>query len=297
MNDILGRVGPWIQDRFRRFGLPTWFAVLGISNIWVGVEHGWVGLDFRIYRQAAIYALHGLNPYAAGAGGFRYDAPPPTTLFYLPLAVLPEAVGAVVCASLCLLGAAYTLRRLKLPAYWVLFPPIAESLVTLNPDIVVIALLLAPGWVAALAPVLKIYSAIPLVWAGRIRLAIAALVLMIASAPLWPDYLADLSARTSVLGQQSNDYSAWGTWLLIPALGALYLLRRRGGGWLAVPTVWPYTQLHYACIALPAFVRRPWLAAAMSVGIPLLTPLTVIVTAGVEALRGQRDHATDAWTQ
>ncbi len=49
-----------------------------------------------------------------------------------------------------------------------------------------------------------------------------------------------------------------------PTLLALWVLRRDGAEWFAVPAAWPATQFYYVAMALPALVRRPLLAALLA---------------------------------
>ena len=61
-------------------------------------------------------------------------------------------------------AAIWTLRRLRFPLWWLLFPPIAEALCSANPQLVVLALLVTNRrWASAVATGLKVYAFIPLV--------------------------------------------------------------------------------------------------------------------------------------
>ena len=67
--------------------------------------------------------------------------------------------------------------------------------------------------------------------------------------------------------------------MAIPAVAGLIALRDRGAAWLVVPALWPYTQLHYAAIALPALRGAPILALLLCFPFPLLPPVAVILEA------------------
>ena len=73
-----------------------------------------------------------------------------------------------------------------------------------------------------------------------------------------------------------------------PTLLALWILRRDGAEWLAVPAAWPATQFYYVAMAVPALVRRPILAAALALPVPLLTPIAVMVMAVMTVRRDGR---------
>ena len=89
--------------------------------------------------------------------------------------------------------------------------------------------------------------------------------------------------------------SAWRFPILIPpTLLALWILRRQGAEWFAVPAVWPATQFYYVAMALPAVAKRPILAAAFAVPAPLLVPVVVMALAAWEWWSGwqrSRGHA------
>ena len=73
--------------------------------------------------------------------------------------------------------------------------------------------------------------------------------------------------------------SAWGTWLVVPTAVALVPLVGRGASLLAVPPLWPVTQLHDASMALPAARQSRLLAFLLSFSIPLLPAAAVIAEA------------------
>jgi hypothetical protein len=113
------------------------------------------------------------------------------------------------------------------------------------------------------------YAVIPLLAHRRWIALAAATGAFAACLPLCAMFL---QARESVilgLTTQAVGLSAWGTWLVVPAVAALVMLRDRGAEWLAVPALWPATQSHYAVIAMPALRSSPMAAAVMALAIPL----------------------------
>lgn len=252
-----------------RFMLPLWFAIVAVHRVFAFVSQGWVGIDVRIYREAALVLLAGGNPWEVLPSGAHFAAPPPTLLFFLPTAFVPLPVAWVAVTAICLASGVFVIRRLDLPIWWVLFPPLVEATIVGNPDPCVLALLLTTGPAAGLGGALKAYAVIPLLAQRRwIALAVA----IGAFAVCLPLCVMFLDARESVihgLTTQAVGLSAWGTWLLVPAVAALVLLRDRGAEWLAVPLLWPATQSHYAVIAMPALRSSPVAAAVMALAIPL----------------------------
>ena len=74
----------------------------------------------------------------------------------------------------------------------------------------------------------------------------------------------------------------------------LWILRRQGAEWLAIPAVWPATQFYYVAMALPAVVKRPLLAAAFALPAPLLVPIAVVAMAASTVWRERRGRRTVA---
>ena len=282
--------------RLRGVARPTLPTLLRIGRwIWAGVLFGWfawhtyhrislfldlhlpVGIDARIYYRGVVDWLHGGDPWAAAvtAGGatYHYAGSPATTVVLAPAGLLSEDVFTALWLALSAAAAVFVLRRVHLPIWWLLFPPISEALFSGNPQLVVLALLLADrSWLAAVATALKVYAFIPLVGEGRwkaIAAAVAFNVATIAIAPgLWLKYIGDFGMISGRLAQESlHGYSAfYFPGLLVVtaiALVALALRDRRAAGWLAVPAAWPASQFHYSTMALP--VMTPFLAFFLAI--------------------------------
>jgi hypothetical protein len=289
---LLARAAPFL--------MITWFVVEDGSKVAYYLYYGIVGVDFFIYRDAAVVALNGGDPWASSSLGYRFAAPPPTLLPYLILAVLPEALAALV--SVLVLGSAAiaVVRKLKLSVWWLLFPPLVDSLLAQNPDVLVIALLVAGGAAAGLAPVFKLYAALPLLLQQRWRSLMIAGLISLLSLPLVPPYLQHVAEMGGLLASQAQGgLSAWGTPLLVPTALALLLFDRKTASWMIVPALWPATQFHYSSLALPALGSRWLLAAALAVPIPGLAPAAIAVTAVWERLlrdriSGSGPHEDDA---
>ncbi len=135
------------------------------------------------------------------------------------------------------------------------FVPILDGILVGSLDIATLAaLVVVGGRFASLAPVLKIYAAIPMVGERRWRaLAVSGLALAV-TAPIlpWPLYLASLSDVATHLAGQSMTTSVWGSIPLMVVFGlGLLSLGLCRAGWLAVPILWPSTQPHYGALSLP----------------------------------------------
>ena len=262
----------------QRVGLPAWFAVIDL--LWVA-KPGVVGVDARHYQRAADAWLAGGDPWKVTQGGIAYSAGPHTLLFYAPTSLLPIDVSVVLWMALGLAASAWLVRRLGLPWWWIAFPPLAHSIWNGNPQTIALALLVLGGpLAAALAAGLKLYTGVALV--NRWRDGVIAAALLLVTLPLlpWQQYLHDGLGVGNLVATSWNG-SAWRVPILIPpTLLALWILRRRGAEWFAIPAVWPATEFYYVAMALPAVVGKPILAAALALPMPLMTPLVVLAYAG-----------------
>ena len=276
------------RARVARWGLLLTFILVTAERLLGAYRLGTFAIDLRIYRAAADAALHGLDPWTAGVAGLTFAAPPPTLIPYLPSAVMPEPVAIAVYGAITVAAAVLALRALRLPLWWLLFPPISDSIIVLNPDVVVVALIVALPRFAAAAVILKIYAAVPLALTQRWLPLVLGLLLCLLSVPWWSDFRAALpSIETSLASQSFGGLSAWGTWLMIPTVLALVALWKRGAEWLAVPALWPYTQLHYAALALPVAATDAVVAFLLSFPVFGLVPLATVYYA-VRVIAGAR---------
>jgi hypothetical protein len=273
-----------ISPRGRRLAvtgiLLTTFALVTASRLLNAIRLDTIAIDLRIYRAAAETALGGGDPWSVSINGLSFAGPPPTLLPYLPAAIVPESIALLIYAAIIAAAAVVAVRAVGMPMWWLLFPPISESLIVLNPDVVVIALLVAAPRFAALAVPLKVYAAVPLALQLRWRPLLVGAALCLLSLPWWDEFLAARDTiAASLAAQSSGGASAWGTWLMVPTVVALAVLFRRGAEWLAVPALWPYTQLHYAALALPVAAKSAFVALLLSFDAPYVAPIATILYA------------------
>lgn len=210
---------------------------------------------------------------------YHFAGLPPTVVAFVPFTILPEAISAFLWVALSALAAVIIVRRLQLAWWYLLFPPMLVSVWAGNPQLPLIALILVGG--AALAPLLKIYALVPLVGEGRWRAVALALALVAATvlvAPsLWVSYLGEWSTLAArQVTEAHGGLSAWGLPLpflamTVAALGVLAVLDPRAAGWLAVPVLWPGSQLQYGTMALP--VAGPLTLGLLAVQLPYLPAL------------------------
>jgi hypothetical protein len=265
---IVGWLTKWI--------LPAYFAAFSLALLVYFVGHGLVGIDARIYTHAAASWLSGGDPWVSSVQGFLFAAPPPTLLPFVPFAVLGETLSSILWVTGSLAAGMVVIRTLKLPPSWILFPPLVNGILAGNADVVVVAALLRGGPVAAtLASFLKIYAVVPLIGEGRWRaLGITAAALAGTALFLpWGVYLAQSDTIAQTLARQAMGLSAYGTpWLMAVTAVALATLGPRLAGWLAVPTLWPSTQLHYSTLAMPTLASFQSAPTAFLISALLFAP-------------------------
>lgn len=249
-----------------------------------------IGFDARLYQRAAQSMLTGRDPWAqlviGGSEPIAFAGPPITLLPFVATAWIPAdwLVGIMLSSSLA--TAVWLLRRLQLPLWWLLFPPLIQAILVGNLNVFVVALLVAGHPVAiALATILKVYAAVPAAFVSNWRGLMLAGLFVAVSGPFlpWGEYIDRFAEVTGTLSAQSWDGRtnvltsplAW-----IGSCAGLALLGRGRTAWLAVPVLWPATQLHYAVLILPV-VSVP-LAVAASVPEPGMLGLGVMLLALAE---------------
>ena len=283
---------PRLRLAAERIGLPAWFVTIDV--VYQVFAPGAFAIDARHYQRAASTWLAGGDPWTVTEQGVLYAAGPHTLLLYAPTAIipLPLAVGLWMVAGLA--ASVWLLQRLGLPIWWLAFPPLAHGIWNGNPQTVALALLVAGGPIAAsLAVGLKLYAAVPLLARPR-TLAIVVVTLAVTAVVLPLGQYVESGVGVSSHLSSAWNGSAWRFPVLVPVvLVALWVLRRQGAEWFAIPAAWPATQLYYQAMALPAIAGRPWVAAAFAFPVPLLAPATVIVLAVRELVRRQSGAAPE----
>jgi hypothetical protein len=284
----LGLVRSW----FVRYWLAVWFAVISAMRLSSLVTGEW-GFDARLYLDATRAWLAGADPWVS-IETQRFAAPPPSLVPLAPIAILPEEIGVALMVILAAVGAVATIRLLKLPWWWLLFPPFVDGVWNGNPQTLVVPLILVGA--GPIAAFLKIYAIVPLVLTLRWRAVAVTGLLLLVTAPFlpWASYISQFADLSAALETQSDGgLSATALpWLIPIAIIALVLCGRERAGWLAVPVLWPATQWYYSTLALPALT--PIAAALISVPIPGFVVLAAVAVA-VERRNTTRERLIAAW--
>lgn len=195
--------------------VPLGFFALTIVVIYKYVlSPKWLGLDASLYTAATGAWLSGLNPWDVSQDGVYFAAPPPSLLPYVAFVWMPAGLVSLVVVAISVGLAVLTIRTLRLPFWWLAFPPLVDGVLVGNANVAVLALLvLASGRLAPLAVFLKIYALIPMIGERRWRQVGITVALLAASLLVlpWGSWFAQLdrintnleltSATTSVFGQ------------------------------------------------------------------------------------------------
>ena len=259
----------WIRDQIVRHGLFVWF----LANSAVGIAYAardtsLLFFDARLYLMATQAWLAGDDPWQVELAGNYFAAPPPSLLPLVPFALLPLDLGVAVIAGLVMVAAVATIRMLRLPWWWLLFPPLVQCLLSANVQGLLIPLILLRA--GAIASFLKIYAVVPIVITGRWRAALLTGALLIVTIPLlpWSTYVSEFALINAHLTEQTKYALPTLSLVLISpiALLAMAVVGRERAAWLAVPAIWPSQQYYYGTLAMGA--RSDLAAAIVSFPIP-----------------------------
>lgn len=279
---------PWVVSVVSRYGLATWFAVQSILGIiQAAADTRYLFFDGRLYLEATRAWLSGGSPWDVQIAGNYYAAPPPSLLPFAPFTILPADLAVAVIALIVLGGAIATVRLLRLPWWWLLFPPLVQCVLSANVQALLVPLILIPG--GALAAALKVYAGLPLLILGRWRSLLLFAVVLVATIPIlpWSTYIADLAVISGRLADQSKfTLPPLLLVLLSPlVLAALVIVGRERAAWLIVPAIWPSQQYYYGTIAMPT--KSKIATALIALPVPGNGLLALGLLAAVEAAQGK----------
>lgn len=292
--------------------LPLVFIPLSAADVAASLGGRWLGVDAQLYYRASEAWLAGGNPYdvfVVNLGrDFHYVALPTATILVAPFTALPESVFVTFFVAVQLAAAAYIVKRLGLPWWWLAFPPLVKGVLTGNPSPLIVALLIAAHPVAkAIAVLVKVYAVIPLLgerrWRAILISAVAASLTILVAPHLWVEFIAGSGSRTDrLLSESTGGYSAFGNPLLmVGAVLALLLIARRDlrvAGWLAPIALWPGSQFHWSTLAMPVMtLPMAYLLALPAHGLPPVAVMVYAVLAEVRNYRADRAERSASRTQ
>jgi hypothetical protein len=283
--------------------LPLLFIPLAAADVFASLGANWLGVDAHLYYRASAAWLAGSNPYdvfVLNLGReFHYVALPTATVLLAPFTAFPESWFAGFFVAVQLVAAAYVVKRLSLPWWWLVFPPLVKGILTGNPSPLIIALLIAAHPAAkAIAALVKVYAVVPLLgerqWRAILLSAVAGALTVIVAPRLWAEFIVGSGGRTDrLLTESTGGYSAFGNpVLMVGAAAALLLIARRDlrvAGWLAPLALWPGSQFHWSTLAMPVMtLPMAYLLALPAHGLPPVAVMVYAVIAEVRHYRAKR---------
>jgi hypothetical protein len=245
---------PWVRGLVRRYWLQAWFAIeTFLALVQAAMDTRYIFFDARLYVMATQAWLEGRDPWQVQLAGNYFAAPPPTLLPLVPFALLPAEAGYLALAAVVAAGAVASVRMLGLPWWWLLFPPLVQSVISGNVQSLLVPLILiGAGPIAAL---LKVYAVVPLVFLGRWRSLVVLVALLLVTIPIlpWQPFLADIGIIAERLSSQNeNGLPNLVLLVIAPAVAiALWIVGRERAAWLAVPAIWPAQQFYYGTLVMP----------------------------------------------
>ena len=244
-----------------------------------------VGSHAGNYTVAAAAWQAGEDPWLTGPPAAIFAGPPPMLLPFVPFVGLPYDLTRLIWVVGSLILAVWSLRRLRLPGYWLVFPPMFQAIMLGHPEVLVLWLLIVGGPLSGLGGLIKPYAGFALLAERRWSAIVIAGIVLVLTAPLlpWQYFISDLSKITANLGAQSHGDSVFGSPILMAVAAiALLSLGLRRGLWLAAPLLWPSAQPIYKVTTVPRL--SPVLAIAWSIPIPGATLIGLVIEASLTAL-------------
>ena len=284
--------------------LAGWFAVastaLFLGPLLLGAPF-WFGSESVVGTHAARALLAGANPWTTDVSGTLFTGLPTGLLPYLPFVALPDWLVAGAWVAIGVASSIYAIRQLRLPLWWLLFPPLVVGVATGSSTPLILALLLRAGAAddlrgivaGASAALVRPYAALPALLLGKWRAPFLAVDVALVTAPLlgWGLFLANLPGIAAASSSQANGglSAAVSPGLFLLAAAGLVGLGPRKAAWLIVPALWPSAPLSYACLALPVLAEMPLVAAALaSPATPGLIAYGLAAQCGLEGLKLRR---------
>lgn len=273
MRDLAAFRSRWSYQTLWHVLLITCFAIGSArSLLFILIAPPIFGSHGVVYTDAARALLAGGDPWSVGPPGVQFAGPPPMLLPFLPLTLFPPSAVTWISVIGALALSVWSIRRLGLPAYWMLFPPLFGGILLGHPEILVLCLLLAGGAISGLAAVIKPYAGFPLLAERRWRAMAATILAVLVTAPFlpWAQFLEELPKISANLVRQSQGESTFGDPVtMVVAVVLLARLGLRRALWLATPLLWPSAQPGYRLISMPAL--SPLIAACWALPIPGMT--------------------------
>ena len=155
----------------------------------------------------------------------------------VPFTWVPEDVAVGLIIIFGLIGTLWAIRRLRLPLWWIAFPPFIDGLYNANPHVLILPLLVAGA--APIAVLVKIYAGVVPLIRGDLRAVLLSAAILVVTIPIlpWAWFIDQMPTIMDALrAQASGGMSAWAIPILVPVgVVALLVMGRDRAAWWAVP--------------------------------------------------------------
>jgi hypothetical protein len=277
---------PEFRGRPWRLVLPVVFGVLILRHAIVSVlDPSSLGWHATFYTDAAAAWLAGQDPWRTGPPGIIFAGPPTMLLAFAPWVELPAGITRFIWVVGSAVLAVDVLRRLRLPMYFLAFPPLFEAISIGHPEVLVLWLVVATGRMSGLAAFIKPYAIFALIAERRLAALVVLAAAVVATIPIlpWARFIAELTMIQQTLAIQANGDSVFGMPLMVVGAVALASLGWRRALWLATPVLWPNAQFIYKLGSIPQL--SPIIALCWALPIPGATLAGVVIEALLLELR------------
>jgi hypothetical protein len=262
--------------------LLGWFVLIDVVTIGRWFLNDSFGGNVQTYGAAARVWLAGGDPWASTFpttfGPQALIAPPPSLVPYALTASLPIGSASWVWVAAGLVAAILVVRALRLPPWWLMFPPLISDVFWGSTDpILLLCLVAGPRWLAGAVKA----TFIPAMIAERawrdLVIAGALLVLSLAVLP-WRTYISHAADLVAPAIAQSNGGISAASFLplAVATAATLALLGWRRGWYLSVPGLWPLNVTGYSVVSMPVLGAMPIVAAAIAIPVSYLGPVVII---------------------
>ena len=209
---LSSRAGIWVSAAFGQafpwsLVVPIVFALVSGWNLLDGLlDPRYFGAHAVIYTDAARAWLTGGDPWRVGPPNVIFAGPPPMLIPFVPFIGLPVDVTRVVWIGGTAMLAIWMLRRLRLPAYWLAFPPLFLAIELGHIEVVILWLVVFGGLASGLAALIKPYASLALLAERRWQALAVGLVVFLATLPIlpWRLFIDDIP-----LGERMLPVSDW----------------------------------------------------------------------------------------
>jgi hypothetical protein len=278
-----------LKMNWPRIGLITLFGTVILYRFAFLFTHGASMFTEPIIDiGAAREWLNGGDPWRVGLiGDVSFAGPPTMLLAYAPFVFVDPFLMRWVLGTLAIAAGFLAIRRLGLPVWWILWPPLFEAVIHASFDSLIPALLLSSA--APLAAFVKPYAAAALI--TKPRLLVVTAICLVVTLPLlpWRMFIGDLPQISTTLRDQANQggLSAFGNLAAMVAVGISMISIGWRSRWVAPAGLWPYAQLHYGAMGLALASRAPLLAACMAIPLAGAAPMGIVAYAIHDRVRRQ----------